>query len=158
MRLIIAIDRERTMDRSGLVRFVFVMHRMLLQWQIWDIFWFNYMQLLYVLLKHFWILHCRCQIHIRWSPIMLFLWEIDLHQTCITLHKSAAICSVFTLIHKRRLSGLVIEHVQKQSALLGVFCTHMRPYCVQDHTQVTYRRCRQSVCVLLASICAFMHF
>ena len=44
---------------------------------------------------------------------------MDLHQTCTILHKSASISDVRTTIHTRRLSELVIEHVQKQSALLG---------------------------------------
>ena len=41
---------------------------------------------------------------------------------------SEAIYCGFTAIHNSKLSWLVIEHAQKLSALLGEFCTHLRPY------------------------------
>ena len=88
-------------------------------------------------------------------PDHVLLWKMDLHQTCTTLHQSASIWDVLTAIYNRRLSGLVFEHVQKQSALMGEFCTHLQSYKI---IQVTYRPWMQSSWVLLAFIYAYLHF
>ena len=46
----------------------------------------------------------------------------------VALPQCATIGDVFASFNNRRLSGLVIEHAKKLSALLGELCTHLQSY------------------------------
>ena len=134
MHLIIAIgsERSRTMDGSGLVRVVFVMHKMLLQWQDWAIFWYSYMQISYVLLKICFKLYTAdarftyAGHRSRYSRERLTC--IRLASLCTKLRQSAVYLRWFTNAGRRGLLLSMFKNNLRSLVCSALICGHRRSY------------------------------
>ena len=129
MRLLIALGCERTMFRSAMVRVLFAMRGMSLQWQNWDIIMCNYCGMFYWRIVRVYTTDSRCTCAGSWS---WYCCKNGLASLCTNLRQSEIYLRQFTIADCRGLFLSMLKNNLRPWKSSALICSHTRSY--KSHT------------------------